>query len=132
MPNQCAVYIKSGDYGPDYIYRIDQFANYAKKGTEKIPFTFNAQEYNITCVAFADATGFTSFVELGAAVYQAQAAIANLQTQVTALTSGSTVRAPNPEILQASSVLFGSVLLAGALIWGLKRVYLAFHHTPEN
>ena len=79
--------------------------------------SFDADVYGIQCQAFDNAA--ISVVSL-------QSSMTNMQAQMTALISGSDVRAPNPEILQAQGVLFGVVLAAGVAIWGLKRLYNLF------
>jgi len=84
---------------------------------------FDADLMGIQCQAFSNAA--ISVVSL-------QSSMTNLQTQVTALVSGSEVRAPNPEIIQAQATIFGAVLAAGVLIWGLKRIYNLFMHPPSG
>ena len=84
---------------------------------------FDADQYGITCQAFDNAA---------VSVASLQAGLANLQTQVTALVSGSEVRAPNPEIIEAQAIVFGAVLTAGVLIWGGKRIYNLFMHPPGS
>lgn len=83
--------------------------------------SFDADLYGIQCQAFSNAA--ISVVSL-------QSSMTNMQAQMTALISGSEVRAPNPEILEAQAVVFGAVLTAGVLIWGGKRIYHLFMNPP--
>lgn len=84
---------------------------------------FDADLMGIQCQAFSNAA--ISVVSL-------QSSMTNMQAQMTALISGSEVRAPNPEIIEAQAIVFGAVLTAGVLIWGGKRIYHLFMHPPGS
>ena len=72
--------------------------------------------------------------EADAPAAPASASLSSLQTDVVALqlqvTALGLPKPPTPEIMDASSLMFAAALLAGALIWGLKRVYAIFQ--PSN
>lgn len=51
------------------------------------------------------------------------AEIAALQVQVETLQAVIGSQEVNPDVIQASSVLFAVTFAAAAVVWGLKRVY---------
>jgi len=85
--------------------------------------SFDADALGIQCQAFSNAA--ISVVSL-------QSSMTNMQAQMTALISGSEVRAPNPEVIEAQAIVFGAVLTAGVLIWGMKRIYNLFMHPVDR
>jgi hypothetical protein len=82
---------------------------------------FDAETFGISCQAFSNAA---------ISIPSLQTSMQGLQTQMTALMTGASRPAPNPEILQAEGVIFGATLVAIASIYGLKRVYRLF--VPEG
>lgn len=84
---------------------------------------FDADKFGIQCQAFDNAA--VSIVSL-------QTGLSNVQSQMTALLNGQTTQALDPERLQAEGVLFGVVLAAACLIWGMKKLLGVFNPTPEK
>lgn len=88
------------------------------------PFYFDADEYGIVCASFPSASGGADpLVSQQAAINVLNTSVANLQTQVSAITAGSITQAPNPDTLAASAQIFGAFVVAGVVAWGLKRIY---------
>lgn len=100
--------------------------NASATGTSVNPFYFNADAYGIVCVSFPAAGDTTSLFGVNQTILAHTTAIANLQTQVTALSAGSLTQAPNPQIIEASGFMFAALLGAMAIAYGLKTVYRLF------
>ncbi len=95
-------------------------------------FVFDADSYFISCVAFPSAGGGgDTLIAIGARVAALETANVNLQNQVTALSAGSLSLAPNGEMLQAQAAIFGVVLVAACVVYGLKQVYNLFR-SPQT
>ena len=142
MSNQCAIVRPPGisdlDWGNtsnhlSWAFNFRTLQDQGQRITDGgVPYYFDADQFKIVCVAFDNAASSGTLLSYQTQINALQTSVANLQAQQTALVSGSEVRAPNPEIIEAQAIVFGAVLTAGVLIWGGKRIYNLFMHPPGS
>jgi hypothetical protein len=93
-------------------------------GTEEL--TVTGSVYSASVIETDIGGGGVTLQSLATLIEALTASQTSTQAQLTAYVSGSQVIPPNPEILGASSVVFGAALVAGVVIVGLKRIYRLF------
>lgn len=96
-----------------------------------VPYLFDADAFNITCVAFANSASSGTLLSYQAQINNLQTTVANLNTQISALVAGNTVAPPKPQMISAELALFGAVLACAAAIYGLKQLLKLFTSHPD-